>query len=438
MVPKISRRQVEGISLDEYQSRQNAARAIAQSHGYDLLLAWARGASTQDHAADVLYLTGHYTPQGFVPDTPLRATLYPEEPVCENPTEWRWRAAGHAAVVVPGEGPVTLLTDSAPHTDSPAVADRVIVAADLVAAAGEVLAEFMTALRDKMHARSEVCSRIALLGVEALSSRWHQALLNQLASEHKVQFVDADELSWALRKVKSAAEQELLRASGALGARALSIAMETAVVGATEADVVAACAAEVFRGGGAWYGGGLSSGACADTFAPTGRLYGAAPSTSRRLETGDLVRFDAYGSFAGYVFDFARSWTVGRQPTYEQQLLLDAVRDSVQAGICMLRPGVTLGQVAQRCEEVLSASRYARRYGVPASIMGGAWGHGLGLAFEPPWITLNSDLVVEAGMCFAVERRIAAPDGPVDARGAQYEDNVLISADGAELLTPAP
>ncbi len=129
---------------------------------------------------------------------------------------------------------------------------------------------------------------------------------------------------------------------------------------------------------------------------------------------------------------------IGGPPTLEQKLLLDAVRDSVQAGIDILRPGVTLGTIARRCDEVLSASDYAGRYGVPASVMGGAWGHGLGLAFEPRWITPDSDFVVEPGMCFAIERQIEAPNGPPSARGAQYEDNVLISADGAELLTPAP
>ena len=65
--------------------------------------------------------------------------------------------------------------------------------------------------------------------------------------------------------------------------------------------------------------------------------------------------------------------------------------------------------------------------------MGGAWGHGLGLAFEPPWIHPSSDVLLEEGMCVAIERRIEAPG----LGGAQYEDNLLIGSTGAELLTPA-
>jgi Xaa-Pro aminopeptidase len=137
----------------------------------------------------------------------------------------------------------------------------------------------------------------------------------------------------------------------------------------------------------------------------------------------------------GYVFDFARSRVVGGRATPEQQQLLDAVRDSVQGGVDALRPGVTLGAVARRCESVFAASAYARRHGVPASTLGGAWGHGLGLTFEPPWITTDSEVVAEPGMCLAIERRIEAPEAPPGARGAQYEDNVLVTTDGVELLT---
>jgi len=71
-------------------------------------------------------------------------------------------------------------------------------------------------------------------------------------------------------------------------------------------------------------------------------------------------------------------------------------------------------------------------HGMPASTMGGAWGHGLGLGFEPPWVDPGSQVVAEEGMCFAIERRIGVPG----LGGAQYEDDVLVGPDGAEVLTP--
>ena len=68
---------------------------------------------------------------------------------------------------------------------------------------------------------------------------------------------------------------------------------------------------------------------------------------------------------------------------------------------------------------------------MPAHLMSGFWGHGLGLAFDPPWIGLESDEVVEEGWCLAVERRAAVPQ----LGGAQHEDDVLVTNNGAEILT---
>lgn len=99
-----------------------------------------------------------------------------------------------------------------------------------------------------------------------------------------------------------------------------------------------------------------------------------------------MARLDLYGSVDGYLFDFGRSRVVGRAPTRDQREILDAVREAVQAGTELLRPGVPLAAIARRCEEVFAASAYVRRHGRPRETMGAAWGHGLGLAFEPSWV----------------------------------------------------
>jgi Xaa-Pro aminopeptidase len=145
-----------------------------------------------------------------------------------------------------------------------------------------------------------------------------------------------------------------------------------------------------------------------------------------------MIRLDLYGSIDGYLFDFGRSRVVGRAATQEQQEILDAVKDSVQAGTEFLRPGETLGTVAQRCEESLGASSYARRHGLPWA-MGGTWGHSLGLDWGSPWIESTSSTVIRPGMCFAIERRIEAPG----IGGANYENNVIVTDTGPEIVTPA-
>src|SRR5918993_1614503 len=333
---------VVGIERTEYYARQAAARKIAQERGFSALVAWSRGGSTQDHYADVYYLTGFYTHQPFIPDEP-----------------GRWRAHGHTALVLPVEGPGTLLLDMTELQDPKPAADRIHVTEDLVESLANTVAETVPPGTD-----------VALVGGEALAWRWGRELGARLP---EYRLVEADDLDAELRLVKSAAELDLLRAAGQVGARAVDAAMEAAVPGATEAEVAAAAIAEIIRAGGALYGLGLSSGPWAHTFSPST----PAAYSRRRLTAGDMIRLDLYGSIDGYLFDFGRSRVVGRSPTQEQQEIFDAVRDSVRAGTELLRPDETLGAVARRCEEALKASAYARRHGLPRAM--GTWGHSLGL-----------------------------------------------------------
>ena len=104
-----------GIERTEYDARQAAARKLARERGFSALVAWSRGGSTQDHYADVYYLTGFYTHQPFIPDEP-----------------GRWRAHGHTALVLPVNGPGTLLVDMTELQDPKPTADRVRYAEDLV------------------------------------------------------------------------------------------------------------------------------------------------------------------------------------------------------------------------------------------------------------------------------------------------------------------
>ena len=388
-----------GIERTEYDARQAAARKLASERGFSALVAWSRGGSTQDHYADVYYLTGFYTHQPFIPDEP-----------------GRWRAHGHTALVLPLDGPGTLLVDMTELQDPKPAADRIRYAEDLVESLIGTVAETVPPGSD-----------VALLGGEALAWRWGRELVACLP---EYRFVEADDLGADLRLVKSKTELDVLRAAGELGVRAVDAAMKAAVPGATEAEVAAAAIAEIVRAGGALYGLGLSSGPWAHTFSPST----PAAYSRRRLKAGDMIRLDLYGSIDGYLFDFGRSRVVGRSPTQEQQEILDAVRDSVRAGTELLRPEETLGAVAQCCEEVLESFAYTRRYGLPASTMGGTWGHSLGLDWGSPWIESSSSTVIRSGMCFAIERRIEAPG----IGGANYENDVIVTDAGPEIITPAP
>ncbi|WP_188193569.1 M24 family metallopeptidase [Nonomuraea sp. SYSU D8015] len=390
-----------GIDREEYVQRQIAMRRLAARAGFQGVVAWSRGGSGHDHYADVYYLTGFYQHQPFVPDAP-----------------GRWRAQGHAAVALPVDGPALLLTD-ADAVQEPRPAAPLRTAPDLVDALAEQIREAIAT------------GTVGLIGCEVMAAPWWRRLRSTLPGH---ELVDADDLGLRARRIKSPAELSLLRASGALGARAMAAAGDAATPGATEAEVAAAAIAEIVRAGGAYYGMGISSGTESHIFAASGP---APYSAGRRLSAGDLLRIDLYGSVHGYLFDVARTWVVGAEPTMEQRRLLAAVRDSVRAGIEMLRPGRRVGEVARRCQEVFERSEFVAHHGLPGSEMGGAWGHGLGLSFEPPWVAEDGPDAsgrLEAGMCLALERRISMPA----VGGANYEDDVIITDSGPELITSDP
>jgi Xaa-Pro aminopeptidase len=386
------------ITADEFRGRQERLRACARDRGLAGLLIWSRGSSTQDQYADVYYLSNFYSHYPAVPDA-----------------DGRWRAKGYSGLVVPVDGPVTLVTDLASFRDDLTYVDRVVTDQDVVGAAIRALGD-VVASDDRP---------IGLLGSAALSWRWYAALSDAIGDR----FVSADDLGPKLRLIKSRAEQVLLRAAGQVGVLGVEAVMEAAVPGATEAEVAAAGFAAVLSAGGMVYGISLSTGPYAHFYSQSQ----PAPFDSRyELREGDMARVDFYGSVDGYLFDFGRSRVVGREPDESQERILDAVRDSVRAGIEAVRPGATLGEVARTADRAFADSAFARS-GAGLAPEFGSWGHSLGLNWEAPYIDADSDVVIEPGMCLAVEKRVAVPG----VGGANYEDDVLVTSDGCEILTPA-
>lgn len=388
------------IAPTEYRERQRRALAAARERGCEALVAWSRGGSTQDRYADVYYLSGFYS---HFPTLHDRAGI--------------WRARGHCACVLAPDGTSELVVDQRRLRDDDApVADAVVFTADPVEGLVQALRR---ALPDG--------GRVALLGGDVLAARWARAL-GQALPRHEL--VEADALGHELRLLKSPAELTLLRAAGALGTAAVDAAMAAAVPGAHEGQVVAAAVEQVVGAGGALYGLGLSSGRWAHTFSPT---RPAAFDARRTLRAGELLRLDLYGSVDGYLFDFGRSLVVGGgEGSADQRAIVDATIDSVQAGIAAIRPGVAIDEIAKRCDAALLASDYADRFGAGEAPLG-SWGHSLGLCWEAPWIERGNELRLQEGMCLAVELRIEAPG----VGGANYEDNVIVTADGCELLSAA-
>jgi Xaa-Pro dipeptidase len=156
--------------------------------------------------------------------------------------------------------------------------------------------------------------------------------------------------------------------------------------------------------------------------------------SDRLLRPGDQAFFDIIHSFMGYRTCYYRTFCVGGA-TPSQLDAYKQCREWLDAAIELVRPGVTTDQIAAvwpTAEDLGFASEEA--------CFGLQFGHGLGVGlYEAPMISrlhsFDAPGEIEEDMVFALETYCPASDGRSAAR---IEEEVLVTADGPEILTRFP
>jgi len=162
---------------------------------------------------------------------------------------------------------------------------------------------------------------------------------------------------------------------------------------------------------------------------PNSALPHARP-TDRRLAAGDLVVLDFGGVLDGYCVDLTRMAGIGRVRA-EAESLVAAVRDAQAAAVAAVRPGVAGSAVDAAARRVLDER------GLGEAFLHST-GHGLGLeVHEAPRLAradAGASDTLEVGMVCTIEPGAYRED----LGGARLEDDILITAEGCEILTDAP
>lgn len=169
---------------------------------------------------------------------------------------------------------------------------------------------------------------------------------------------------------------------------------------------------------------------------PNSALPHAQP-TGRVLTDGDLVVLDFGGVHHGYCVDLTRTVCIGSVGA-EPARLHRAVADAHLAALRVIRPGTVVSRVDAAARAALAG------HGLDDAF-GHSTGHGLGIeVHELPRIgrapaamcgaSPTADVNLAPGMVFTVEPGVYVPG----VGGVRIEDDVLVTADGYEMLTDAP
>ena len=164
-----------------------------------------------------------------------------------------------------------------------------------------------------------------------------------------------------------------------------------------------------------------------------------------KLQDGDLLSLDLAVSKAGIAADSAISFIVGDARPAESVQLIDATERALAAGIAAARPGARIGDLSHAIGTVLSEAGY------PVNTEFG--GHGIGSTMhQDPHIPNTGrpgrGYVLSPGLMLALEPWVMADtdqltfdaDGwtlrsATGARSAHSEHTIVITDDGAEILT---
>lgn len=149
-------------------------------------------------------------------------------------------------------------------------------------------------------------------------------------------------------------------------------------------------------------------------------------ATERVIQAGEMVTMDFGAVYQGYNSDITRTVSVG-EPHPKMKEIYEIVLRAQLAGLQALRPGVTAKEADAATREIITQAGYGEAYGHSA-------GHGLGLeVHELPTLSRISPYVLEPGMLVTMEPGIYISG----LGGVRIEDDVLITADGHEVLNKA-
>ncbi|MEI9415704.1 M24 family metallopeptidase [Mesorhizobium sp. Cs1321R2N1] len=269
---------------------------------------------------------------------------------------------------------------------------------------------------------SEIGSTNRRVAIEYVNPTVTLALL-----QRGIEVIDAVDIAEGARVIKSPDEVECIRWACAVAEHGIARMQASMGPGVTEVQLWGILNYTNLANMGGWH---------------EGRMLASGPrinpwlqeATQRVIEPGDLVGFDTdmVGPF-GYFCDVSRTFYYGDdRPTARQRQLYRYAYDELHTNLKLIRPGLTMKDLQEKA------------WPVPEEFQQQAYTclmHGVGMCDEYPQAKpifrgpAAFEAILEAGMIVCVESYIGAVG---ERDGVKLEEQVLVTADGYELLSSYP
>ncbi len=247
-----------------------------------------------------------------------------------------------------------------------------------------------------------------------------KALPKALGAARRTFLMPTEGLIAKLREIKDEGEVAAMRRAADLGCVVFEGALEYIRAGSTEVDV----ALEMEYGARQLGAEAMSF----ETIVASGKRS-ALPhgrATTAKLPRRGFVTLDFGVVLDGYCSDMTRTVHLGKASSREWDVY-HSVLEAQEAAVAAVAPGVTCAAVDEAARSVLQRARLGKWFSHST-------GHGVGLEIhEGPRLAAKVEQVLEPGMVVTVEPGVYLPG----EFGVRIEDMVLVTDDGAEVLTAA-
>jgi Xaa-Pro aminopeptidase len=143
------------------------------------------------------------------------------------------------------------------------------------------------------------------------------------------------------------------------------------------------------------------------------------------MDRGELLLMDVGAECSGYAGDITRTVPVGGKFSPRQREVYEVVLGAEKAAVAAVKPGVKVPELTRVAKDYMDAHGGLGKY------LAHGISHHIGLEVHD---AQDLSVPLAAGMVISIEPGIYIPEENI---GVRIEDMVLVTADGAKVLTEA-